>query len=131
MKKSVVYFTKDITPEKLKGTVKIDVTPVSAYDKYARELSLENYLKAGFFTPQRVSELKYYAESLPDDSYAPKQRLLEICDEIQQEQEKIAEINAQAQLQQQRANQFLSGTPDTQASMINDAMNINNEAAVM
>jgi hypothetical protein len=115
--------------EKLKGTVKIDVTPVSAYDKYARELSLENYLKAGFFTPQRVSELKYYAESLPDDSYAPKQRLLEICDEIQQEQEKIAEINAQAQLMQPRANQFLSGTPDTQASMIDDAININNQVA--
>lgn len=109
--------------ENLKGTVKIDITPMSAYDKYAREMTLENFLKAGFFTPQRVSELEYYAKALPDDANTPKQDLLDICEQIKQEQEKIAMINAQAQLQQQRANQFLSGTPDTQASMINDAMN--------
>lgn len=116
--------------EKLKGTVKIDITPVSAYDKYARELTLENYLKAGFFTPQRVNELKYYAEALPDDSTTPKQELLDICDKIQEEQEKIAEINAQAQMMQQRASQFLNGTPETQASIINDAQTqINNQVA--
>jgi hypothetical protein len=114
--------------EKLKGTVKIDITPVSAYDRFAREMTLENFLKAGFFSPQRVSELKYYAEALPDDSTTPKQDLLDICEKIQAEQEKIAEINAQAQIMQQRANQFISGTPDSQASMINDAININNQA---
>ena len=115
--------------ENLKGTVKIDITPMSAYDKYAREMTLENFLKAGFFTPQRVSELEYYAKALPDDANTPKQDLLDICEQIKQEQEKIAMINAQAQLQQQRANQFLSGTPDAQASMLNDAMNIGNQVA--
>ena len=115
--------------ENLKGTVKIDITPMSAYDKYAREMTLENFLKEGFFTPQRVSELRYYANALPDDANAPKEKLIEIADQIQEEQEKIAMINAQAQLQQQRANQFLSGTPETQASMLNDAMAINNQVA--
>lgn len=106
--------------ENLKGTVKIDITPVSAFDRFAREMTLENFLKAGFFSPQRVNELKYYAESLPDDSTTPKQELLDICEKIQQEQEKIAEINAQAQLMQQRANQFLSSDVGTQAQTINN-----------
>lgn len=105
----------------LQGQVKVDITPVGAFDRYARELSLENYLKAGFFSPQRVSELRYYAEALPDDSTAPKQELLEICDKIMEEQEKIAEINAQAQLMQQRANQFINGDIEAQTGMINDA----------
>ena len=107
--------------ENLKGQVKVDITPVGAFDRYARELSLENYLKAGFFNAQRVSELRYYAEALPDDSTAPKQELLEICDKIMEEQEKIAEINAQAQLMQQRANQFINGDIEAQTGMINDA----------
>lgn len=114
--------------EKLKGVVKIDITPESAYDKFAREQTLENFLKAGYFSPQRIGETRMYAEALPDDSTTPKQALLDICDKVEAEQEKIAMINAQAQLMQQRANQFLSGTPETQASMIDDAININNQA---
>lgn len=104
--------------ENLQGTVKVDITPKGAFDKYARELSLENYLKQGFFQAQRVSELKYYAEALPDDSVAPKQELLDICDKIMEEQQKIAEINARAQLMQQNYNNFISGTPEDQASTI-------------
>ena len=112
--------------ENLKGTVKVDVTPVSPYDKYAQELSLENLLKGGYFNPQRVAELRVYAESLPDDATMPKQKLLDICDKIEEEQQKIAEINAQAQLMQQRASEFLNGTPEDQATKINDAMNQTN-----
>ena len=104
--------------EKLEGTVKVDITPKGAFDRYARELSLENYLKAGFFTAQRVNELKYYAEALPDDSTAPKQELLDICDKIMEEQERIAMINAQAQMMQQNAEQFINQTPEDQAETI-------------
>lgn len=107
--------------ENLDGTVKVDITPKGAFDRYARELSLENYLKAGFFNAQRVSELRYYAEALPDDSTAPKQELLDICDKIMEEQEKIAMINAQAQMMQQNASQFLGGTPEDQASQVMEA----------
>lgn len=112
--------------ENLKGTVKVDVTPTSPYDKYAQELSLENLLKGGYFNPQRVAELRVYAESLPDDATMPKQKLLDICDKIEEEQQKIAEINAQAQLMQQRANEFLNGTPEDQANKINDAIALSN-----
>lgn len=104
--------------ENLKGTVKVDITPKGAFDKYARELSLENYLKQGFFNAQRVNELKYYAEALPDDSVAPKQELLDICEKIEQEQQKIAEINAQAQLMQQRYSEFIGDTPENQDAIM-------------
>lgn len=104
--------------ETLKTRVKVDITPKGAFDRYARELSLENYLKAGFFNAQRVSELKYYAEALPDDSTAPKQELLKICEKIEEEQQKIALINAQAQMMQQNAEQFINQTPEDQAQTI-------------
>lgn len=115
--------------ENLQGTVKVDITPKGAFDRYARELSLENYLKAGFFNAQRVSELKYYAEALPDDSTAPKQELLDICDKIEEEQQRIALINAQAQMMQQNASQFLGGTPEDQASQVMEAQAIENSTA--
>ena len=107
--------------QNLKGTVKIDVTPKGAFDKYAQELSLENLLKAGYFAPQMVGQLKIYANALPDDSTMPKQKLLDICKDIEEEQRKIAQINAEAQIMQQRANEFLMGTPEDQANTISDA----------
>lgn len=107
--------------DSLKGTVKVDITPKSPYDKYARELSLENLLKAGYFNAQRVKELRYYAEALPDDSVMPKQDILEICDKIEEEQQKIAMIQQQAQLMQQRANNFLMADPEAQAQQVIDA----------
>lgn len=107
--------------ENLKGTVKVDITPKSPYDKYAQELSLENLLKNGYFTAQRVGELRYYAEALPDDATMPKQKILDICDKIEEEQEKIAQVNAQAELLQQQANQFLMGDVEQQADQVASA----------
>lgn len=108
--------------ENLQGTVKIDVTPKGAYDKYAQELSLENLLKGGYFNVQKVGELKMYAEALPDDSTMPKQKLLDICEKIEEEQQKIAEINARAQAMQQRVAQFLNSDLSSQVGQINNAM---------
>lgn len=113
--------------ENLQGTVKIDVTPKGAYDKYAQELSLENLLKGGYFNVQKVGELKMYAEALPDDSTMPKQKLLDICEKIEEEQQKIAEINARAQAMQQRVDQFLNSDLSSQVGQINNAMAQNME----
>jgi hypothetical protein len=115
--------------ENLKGTVKIDITPKSAFDEFAREMTLENFLKAGYFTPQRYKELEYYAKALPDDSTTPKESLLKICEEIEKEQEKIAMMDAQNQAMMQRANQFLEGTPETQANTINAIQSMDNQVA--
>ena len=112
--------------ENLRGTVKIDITPKGAFDRYAQELSLENLLKGGYFNSQRVGELRIYAEALPDDSTMPKQKLLDICDKIEEEQQKIMQSRMEAQLMQQRVNQFLMQDPDAQANQIGDYVDSQN-----
>lgn len=107
--------------EQLQATVKIDVTPKGVYDKFAQEQTIENLLTQGFFSAERVSELATYAEVLDDDSVAPKMKILEAIEHIKDEQRKIAMIQAQAQIMQQRAQQFLMEDPDGQAQQIADA----------
>ena len=107
--------------EQLQATVKIDVTPKGVYDKFAQEQTLENLLMNGLFNSQRLAEFEAYVDALDDDSVAPKQKLKTIIEHIKEEQKRIAEINARAQLMQQRAQQFLMGDPDEQSSMMADA----------
>lgn len=108
--------------EQLQAAVKVDITPRSVYDRFAQEQTIENLLLQGFLTAQRVGELEIYAKLLDDDSVAPKQKILEAIEYIKEEQRKIAAIQAQAHLMQQRASQFINGDPDEQSSMMADAM---------
>ena len=107
--------------EQLQATVKIDITPKGVYDKFAQEQTIENLLLQGFFNAERVGELATYCEVLDDDSVAPKQKIKEAVEHIREEQRKIAMIQAQAQIMQQRAMQFLAEDPDSQAQQIADA----------
>jgi len=107
--------------QQLQAVVKIDVTPKGVYDRFAMEQTMENFLLQGFFNPQRVAEFEAYVKALPDDSVAPKQDLLEGIENIKKTQMRIAQINARAQLMQQRASQFILEDPDGQASQIADA----------
>lgn len=107
--------------EQLKATVKIDVTPKGVYDKFAKEQTIENMLTSGFFNAQRLSELETYVRLLDDDSVAPKMQLEEAVQYMKEEQKKIAMIEAQAQVLQQRASQFIKNDPEGQASQIADA----------
>lgn len=107
--------------EQLKATVKVDITPKGSFDKYAQEMSLENLLNAGMFNIQRLPELEIYNDLLDDDSVMPKQKIQKAIEKMREEQQKIALINAQAQLVQSRAMNFLDGTPETQASQIQEA----------
>lgn len=104
--------------QELQATVKVDVTPKGAYDKFAQESSIENMFAQGMFNVQRLQELKTYVELLDDDSVMPKQKLEEAIKMIEEEQEKIAMMNAQAQMMQQQVNQFLTEDPDAQASQL-------------
>lgn len=110
-----------VTLQQLQATVKVDVTPKSVYDRFAQEQTIENMLIQGFFSAQRVSELEIYAKVLDDDSVAPKTKIIEAIEYIKEEQQKIAQIQAEAQAMQQRANQFLMEDADAQASQIADA----------
>ena len=107
--------------EQLQASVKIDVTPKGVYDKFAQEQTLENLLMNGLFNVQRLPEFEAYVEALDDDSVAPKQKLRDILDRMKEEQRKIAQINANAQLMQQRAQNFLMEDPDGQAEQLSDA----------
>ena len=115
--------------QQLQATVKIDVTPKSVYDRFAMEQTMENFLKNGFFNPQRLPEFKAYLKSLPDDSVAPKQALLDVVEEMEKQQQQIAQINARAQMMQQRAKQFLMGDPDAQAEQVANAQAIMQQRA--
>lgn len=108
--------------DNLKAEVKVDITPKSPFDKYARELSLENLFKNGFFNIQKLNELKIYAKILPDDSTMPKQDILKAIELEEEEQRKIAQINAEAQKMMMRANNFINSDVEGQASQINEAM---------
>lgn len=110
----------------LKGTVKIDITPASPYDKYARELSIENMFKAGMFNVQKLPELKIYANLLQDDSTMPKQEILEAIKMMEEEQQKIAMIDAQARMMSQNASRFINGDLEQQAAQISDAQQMIN-----
>jgi hypothetical protein len=91
------------------------------YDKFAQEQTIENLLTQGFFSAERVGELEIYAKILDDDSVAPKMKIQEAIEYIKEEQRRIATIEAQAQMMQQRAQQFLMGDPDDQAAQMVDA----------
>lgn len=107
--------------EQLQATVKIDVTPKGVYDKFAQEQTIENLMLQGFFTAQRVGELETYVNILDDDSVAPKMKIKEAIEHIKEEQKRIARIQAQAQMMQERANQFIMGDVESQAEQIADA----------
>ena len=108
--------------EQVKATVKIDITPKSVYDRFAQEQTLENLLMNGLLNIQRLPEFEVYVNSLPDDSTAPKQRMLEMIEDMKATQKKIAMMDAEAQLMRQRASQFINGDPDQQADMTADAI---------
>lgn len=107
--------------EKLQATVKIDITPKGVYDRFAQEQTLENLLLQGMFSVERLPEFKKYVKALPDDSVAPKPILEEIVKDAEEEQRKIAEMEAQAQMLMQRAQSFLYEDPDGQADQMAEA----------
>ena len=107
--------------KQLQASVKIDVTPKGVYDKFAQEQTMENLLINGLFHPQRVPELKVWVKTLDDDSVAPKMKIMEAIEYIEEEQRKIALIQARMQQRMQNARQFINGDPNIQGQMLADA----------
>ena len=107
--------------EQLQASVRIDITPKGVYDKFAQEQTIENLLTQGLFSAERVNELATYCEILDDDSVAPKAKIKEAIQHIRDEQMRIAQMEAEAQAMQQRAQQFLMGDLDDQSQQIADA----------
>ncbi len=70
--------------------IKIDITPRSAFDKYAMELSLENLLASNQIN------FEEYVNSLPDDATMPKSRLKEILKDREEKEKVFNEIEKTA-----------------------------------
>lgn len=104
--------------QKLQADIRIEITPKGVYDRFAQEQTIENLLVQGFFNPQRVGELRVYAELLDDDSVAPKMKILEAVEHIENERRKIAQIQSQAEIMKQRVQQFLMGDMAQQAQQV-------------
>lgn len=95
--------------EALQISIKIDITPKSAYDKYAQEISLENLAKSDLFLPQNQQILEDYVSLLDEYSTMPKSKLLELLKRRKERAKAIEEMETQAmqlkaQMQQEQAN---------------------------
>ena len=90
----------------LSTSVKVDITPKGAFDKYAQELSLEN-----LFTNNKIS-FEEYVESLDSDSVMPKTKLESIVNKRKEAQQQIAQMQAQANAMMSESNQVLQNQED-------------------
>lgn len=107
--------------KEMQARVKIDVTPRSVYDRFALERTLENLLMNGLLSVQRLPELEVFVKALPDDAVTPKHILEDIVKEARENQKRIAQMKANAQLMQQRGHQFMYGDPEAQGAMLAEA----------
>ncbi|WP_302826157.1 hypothetical protein [Anaerofustis stercorihominis] len=103
-----VYIRKVIPKElieKLKVNIKIDVSPNSPFDKYARETALQNLM-----TNQLIT-FEEYAENLPSDSVMPKDILTNILKKRKEEEAKINQIEMAAEEKKAEIDSNLAELP--------------------
>lgn len=87
--------------DKIDVNLKIDITPTTAYDRYAQELSLENLLLKGLIN------LEEYTDALPEGSAMPKPTLENILQRRKEARAKIAEIQQRMNAMQEAMNQVV------------------------
>ena len=92
--------------EALRTSVKVDITPKGAFDKYAQELSLENMFTAGKIT------FEEYVEALDTDSVMPKQKLEIILKKRAEKEKQINEYELQAAQLKNQAQKEMSYAQD-------------------
>ena len=97
--------------ETLKTSVKVDITPKGAFDKYAQELSMENLFVQGKIT------FEEYIEALEPDSVMPKSKL-EVILKKRKEREKQINMYEKQALQMRNQTQM-------RMAASNDIENIN------
>ena len=106
--KKEVYVQKVIPKEiieKLKVNIKIDISPNSAFDKFAREQCIENLLKSQIIT------FEEYAKYLPPDSVMPKDVLTNILRDRKEAEAKINALDMKAELKKQEIEEGLNRAP--------------------
>lgn len=114
--------TKETIPaevlQQMRPSIRIDVSPVNPYSKYAQEQSLAGLFQAGAIT------FEEYVEALDEQASTPKQKLQEIIDrrmERQREQMQVQKVMAEKQKQVQQLQawqQKALGVMDQQQAMM-------------
>lgn len=104
--------------------IKIDITPKSAFDKYAMEMSLENLLGSGHIT------FEEYVKALPEDATMPKAKLKEILKEREEKDNIITQIEKQGNelnsameqvmIQEEMQNQASTGVTPQEANIVDN-----------
>ena len=117
--------TKETIPaevlQQMRPSIRIDVSPVNPYSKYAQEQSLAGLFQAGAIT------FEEYVEALDEQASTPKQKLQEIIDrrmERQREQMQVQQAMGQMQSQIQQLQgwqQKALGVMDQQQAMMGTA----------
>ena len=114
--------------EALSTSVKVDITPKGAFDKYAQELSWENLFTTGKIT------FDEYVEGLDYDAVMPKPKLQTIQKRRQEAQKQINQMQMQANqmkmqaMEAQAKAQDIQGMVQTGDAMINQY--VDNQAAM-
>ena len=91
--------------DKLRTSVKIDITPKGAFDKYAQEQSLENLSQ----TPQFMNTawLEDYVSLLDNDSTMPKIKIEDLIKKRKANQERIRQIQQMGNMIQSKTQQLI------------------------
>ena len=97
----------------MKFNIKIDITPRSAYDKYAQEQSLENLML------QQLITFKEYVNALPEDSVMPKTKLEKILNDRDEEQQRLTQMQMEADRLNSAMNQAMA-MQEQNGNMVND-----------
>lgn len=111
----------------LQLSIKIDVTPKSAYDRFAQESSLENLAQSSLFLPQNQQLLEDYVSLLDEFSTMPKSKLLELLKRRKQRSQMIEQMQMRAEQMKMQAQQEQASAMDIQGmanignQMINQA----------
>lgn len=92
--------------EALKTSVKVDITPKGAFDKYAQELSMENLFVQGKIT------FEEYIEALEPDSVMPKSKLEVILKKRKEKEKQINMYEKQALQMRNQAQMKMAASND-------------------
>lgn len=107
--------------EALSTSVKVDITPKGAFDKYAQELSLENMFTQGKIT------FDEYVEALDADSVMPKIKLENILKKRRDAQQQINMIEQQAQMLRNQTEMDMNNRAEIE-SIAEQGNNVINQA---
>lgn len=92
--------------QELDANIKVDITPKSPYDIYAQEQSLEN-----LFMSDKIT-FEEYVKALPDGSSMPKDVLERIIKERKENQEKLTQLQIEADRMNSAMNQAMQMQSD-------------------